>query len=130
MLTIEYNWVKVIFLAIIVGLIILALTNMGLIMKNIHNLFAKNSDEYGGATPEETLNLFITSLRDNDVTGASMYFTDNKREAWAKVLGEYNKQNILNIFASEIESSLKNGNYRDYIQFEKNTNGVWKIKEM
>lgn len=57
-------------------------------------------DTYGGATPEETLRLFVEALEKKDFELASKYFAVEKRED----------------FLSEIQDSEKGGFLNKYIQ--------------
>lgn len=102
------------------------------------------SDTFGGTTPEETLELFITALEVGDVELASKYF----------VLGEQGKQleNLKKIvesnFLIEMVSDLKREKYRNNISedqvtfsignddnfvaltilLNRNNNDLWKIE--
>ncbi|MBI2406318.1 MAG: hypothetical protein HYV25_01920, partial [Candidatus Harrisonbacteria bacterium] len=49
------------------------------------------NDTYGGATPEETLKLFVAALRAGDVEKASLYFVPDdrgSREKWRDALAK------------------------------------------
>ena len=43
-------------------------------------------DTYGGATPQETLTLFIEALKKGDTDLAAKYFVPDEQEKWAKKL--------------------------------------------
>ena len=63
------------------------------------------NDTYGGATPEETYDLFIQALKNEDTELASKYFVIEKQDDWLKTLGEYYKNNILPDFVDELEKT-------------------------
>ena len=105
-------------------------------------------DKYGGKTPEETFNLFITALKKEDVNLASKYFIFSKQEGWRKVLEEYKTQGLIRNFIDELENiqlEWQRGKTRDpniaefsissrnepssseTTTFERYPNGVWKI---
>lgn len=44
----------------------------------------KMADTFGGATPQETLQMFIEAVEAGDYTLASRYFVEEKREEWKK----------------------------------------------
>jgi len=59
-------------------------------------------DKYGGKTPEETYDMFISALQKGDTTLASKYFVLNKQESWKTTLEQYQKQDLLTKLISEI----------------------------
>ena len=65
------------------------------------------NDTYGGKTPEETYDLFISALRADDIELASKYFVVYKQDNWLETLQEYEKEGILAGFASELEETKK-----------------------
>ena len=69
------------------------------------------NDTYGGKTPEETLNLFVEALKNDDIELASRYFvlelSDVVNEDWKKVLENAKEEEKLN----NILSILSTGNY-------------------
>src|SRR3989344_273008 len=65
------------------------------------------TDTYGGATPEETYDLFINALKAGDVELASRYFVLYKQDDWQETLQEYEKEGILLSFAEELENTKK-----------------------
>lgn len=64
-------------------------------------------DTYGGKTPEETYDMFLTALRNGDTTLASKYFIIEKQDNWKKTLEEYNRNNLLASFTQELENTKK-----------------------
>ncbi|MBI2604408.1 MAG: hypothetical protein HYW56_02590, partial [Candidatus Harrisonbacteria bacterium] len=68
------------------------------------------NDTYGGATPEETLKLFVAALRAGDVEKASLYFMPDdrgSREKWVTYLSEVKAKNLLKTMADDIVSLAK-----------------------
>ena len=68
---------------------------------------AMTADTYGGATPQETLDLFVAALRAADVELASKYFMldDNlSRDKWVKTLNEIKNNNLLDEMADDFLS--------------------------
>lgn len=65
------------------------------------------TDTYGGATPEETYDLFIDALKSADVELASKYFVIEKQDSWLKTLQEYEKEGIIISFVEELENTKK-----------------------
>ena len=65
------------------------------------------NDTYGGATPEETYDLFIEALKNDDIELASKYFVVYKQDNWLKILQEYKKEGIILVFAEELENTKK-----------------------
>jgi len=69
---------------------------------------AMTEDIYGGKTPQETLNLFVTALKAGDVDLASKYFMldDNlSREKWLKTLTIFKERGVLDDMAKDIEGA-------------------------
>lgn len=111
------------------------------------------ADTYGGATPEETLKLFVAALKKEDVELASKYFMldDNgSREKWVQRLTELKEKKLLQQMATDIETKAKpdlknkisetdfkfvlyqdNGLVGAGIDMELNKqSGVWKIESL
>lgn len=102
-------------------------------------------DIYGGKTPKETLDLFISAVEKEDFTLASKYFILSKQKEWEERLrgGEREKLNnwIVLLKNAQDKGSLWEGNFQMEAK-EKNTNigliidftkypsGVWKIQEL
>ncbi len=104
-------------------------------------------DTYGGATPKETLELFITAVEKGDYDLASKYFILSKQEEWNKTLkkgGQENKlQELLKVTKEGVEEIktreplwLRMNKYnfstenRVLFDFAKYPNGNWKIAEL
>ncbi|MBI2064963.1 MAG: hypothetical protein HYT62_02845, partial [Candidatus Yanofskybacteria bacterium] len=71
---------------------------------------AMTEDSYGGKTPQETLDLFVVALKDEDVELASKYFMldDNlSREKWLKTLKIFKEQGVLDDMARDIEGKTQ-----------------------
>lgn len=62
------------------------------------------NDTYGGKTPEETFDLYLSALKKGDLELASKYFASNKRESRLKVLKNENTKTYI----QELESIDKN----------------------
>ena len=62
-------------------------------------------DPYGGATPEETLQLFIDALKKGDVELASKYFVVDKQEEWKNNLTEIKERGLLDAMVRDLEST-------------------------
>lgn len=130
------HWSVVLILAILAGLVIWLLVNLGPWLKNWqNNRTAKSSqeqleneyknDKYGGATPKETFNLFISALEKGDTNLASKYFIIEKQAAWTKTLTTYKNQSLLNNLITELKSlSLDQNMFKFY------PSGVWKINDL
>ncbi|MDP3901442.1 MAG: hypothetical protein Q8Q37_00490 [bacterium] len=66
---------------------------------------AMTADTYGGATPQETLDLFVEALRQEDVELASKYFLldeNTSREKWAAKLLSIKDKDLLSKMADDI----------------------------
>jgi len=105
------------------------------------------NDTYGGATPEETLALFIAALEKGDIELASMYFLPEDREKMVKrfeeeFLIDKNFDHIVQGLASL--KKTEGGNSKtvffvgtdsgsvvtSQVVLDKNPNGVWKISDI
>jgi len=64
-------------------------------------------DTYGGKTPEETYDMFITALKNNDAELSSKYFRVDRQKEWLKTLNEYKNKNLLVVFSKELEEKKK-----------------------
>jgi len=64
-------------------------------------------DTYGGKTPEETYDLFISALKNGDIELASKYFVIEKQGNWLKTLEEYEKNKSIVDFVKELEDTEK-----------------------
>ncbi len=97
------------------------------------NGLQENVDEQGGATPEETLNLFVTALRQEDVSLASSYFLPDQngsREKWVNYLQGVKGNGYMQLMADDIENraepagSSYDGNFAYEILNDNGTVGV------
>src|SRR3989344_7481494 len=130
------HWSVVLILAILAGLVIWLLVNLGPWLKSWQdNRTARSAqeqlekayknDRYGGATPEETFNLFIGALEKGDTELASRYFVIEKQAAWMKTLATYKNQTLLDNFITELKSFS-----RDQNMFKFYPSGIWKINDL
>ncbi len=106
-------------------------------------------DTYGGTTPEETLQLFVDALDNEDIELASKYFVLDRRENWAEGLKniqlEKRIDEIIKIIksAQASERDTGSGNQREFIVKNKNgevdyaiiltlnnQSNIWKIESM
>ena len=103
------------------------------------------SDKIGGATPEETYQLFVNALKEKNIDLASRYFVPEAQSQWLKTFTIYNQSGNLQNFIDELihnqsvwqkqSSDKKEAIYQiegnSLIIFEKNpVNGIWKIKDL
>mgnify|MGYP001617669705 CR=1 FL=1 len=103
-------------------------------------------DTYGGKTPKETLEMFITAVEKEDFDLASKYFVLSKQEEWRGGLINGKEKGNLDVFIknmkmAEDRGSLWEGNYQMevkniqeglsiVIDFIKYPQGIWKIQEI
>ena len=104
-------------------------------------------DTYGGATPEETFEMFLTALKAGDIDLASKYFIVDKQasrqEYFQAVVEAGNMEEMIEDLSGEMvyDGSLYENDERyaikikgeiifDSINFMKYPSGVWKIKEL
>lgn len=107
------------------------------------------SDTFGGSTPEETLELFISALKAEDIDLAAKYFVLDERKAWRDNLEKIENAGNLGAMVSDLN---KLGNKYPLIEGEssrfifealndsgelilqadigKGPNGVWKILDL
>lgn len=104
------------------------------------------NDTYGGATPEETLALFIAALEKGDIELASMYFLPEDREEMLKGLQNVESNGNLEAMTADLnrkkyrnEISENNVTYSVandqkeialVVSLSKNGNGIWKISDI
>lgn len=62
-------------------------------------------DTFGGKTPEETYDLFISALKKGDIELASKYFTIERQGSWLETLEKYDDNNYLESFVKELENT-------------------------
>ena len=114
---------------------------------------AREADTYGGKTPEETLQMFVEALRNEDIELAFKYFAlqdNNERDSmWLDALRDAKKdgelQEIADTFSlakPDLESRAyendykftvvdKNGQHWAYVDMEFNQySGIWKIESL
>lgn len=112
---------------------------------------AMQKDTVGGATPAETLAMFIVALRANDAKGAAQFFMldDNlSRAKWEAQLADLKSQGMLAKMADDIEKNAKatKSLTDDYVRYELLNNdgtvgvaigiqfnkfsGVWKLQSL
>lgn len=65
-------------------------------------------DSYGGKTPEETYDLFVDALKDEDIGLASKYFVIEKQDDWLKTLAQLLEKGLLTSYVKEIEQNRAN----------------------
>ena len=64
-------------------------------------------DTYGGSTPEETLELFLEALKEDNIELASKYFILDKQAEWKKYLEEVKKAGRTEEMISDLSRELK-----------------------
>ena len=103
-------------------------------------------DKYGGKTPEETFDLFITALKKEDINLASKYFVIPKQESWKKSFAELKKKSLFAEMLSEMEyarinskKTINNDEARFLYQFSNEYGAeiifnkvfeIWKISDL
>ena len=105
------------------------------------------NDTYGGATPEETLQLFIAALEAEDVELASKYFLPDEREKTIELFkNEFNVNNNFDYLISGLHKLRQTGEIKDnkaffiivgpdnivanQVVFTRNQNNIWKITDL
>lgn len=101
------------------------------------------ADTYGGKTPQETLDLFISAVEKGDYELASKYFVVERQEEWKDNLIEVKNLDFLIKDLIQIRDNLssvsqanfntiKNYNVSDpiFINFIKYPSTLWKIDEI
>lgn len=110
---------------------------------------AMEADDVGGATPDETLALFIAALRVEDADGAAQYFMlddELSREKWVVRLNDLKRRGSLQNMADDIAQNAVpgtptyEGDYKFFLRNEDGTigleidmelnpfSGVWKLQ--
>ncbi len=103
-------------------------------------------DTYGGNTPEETLQLFIDALKNNDINLASKYFVVDKQEEWKEKLEKIKNNGLLQNMTSDLSRDKEkqiisenrivfyiynnNNLLAVSINIVKNINNKWKIEDI
>lgn len=116
------------------------------LIKYFENIEAEyRNDTYGGATPEETLQLFIAALEAGDIDLASKYFLPGERKeiknyfqeikdenGWETVLNDAKNLKLTTKRDDEAFFTIANKNNVVQVQviLKKNQNNVWKITEL
>ena len=67
---------------------------------------AYREDQYGGNTPEETLQLFIDALKKGNTDLAAKYFIIDEQEEWKGKLKNLADQSKLNTVIEDIEKAI------------------------
>lgn len=128
------HWSIVLILAILAGLVIWGMVNLGPWLKNFQDWRTAKSvqektdkiyqdDKYAGSTAEEALRLFIETLERGDIELASRYFVADKQKQWSKTLKSYKEGGFLDNFIEELRSSSSH-------DFKLYPNGSWKINDL
>ena len=104
-------------------------------------------DTYGGATPEETFEMFLDALKKGDIDLASKYFIIEKQKEWKEFLMDVEKNGKSDSMLSDLnrkreyKGSLyennqqytiknENGELIVLLNFVKYPSGVWKLTEL
>ena len=64
---------------------------------------AYREDQYGGNTPEETLQLFIDALKKGNTDLAAKYFIIDEQEKWKVKLSDIQRRDVLNFMIDDLE---------------------------
>ena len=78
---------------------------------------AYREDQYGGNTPEETLQLFIDALKKGDTDLAAKYFIIDEQEKWKEKLKNLANQSKLNTVIEDIEKAVLEKDEEDIVVF-------------
>ncbi|MFC1751720.1 hypothetical protein ACFLY5_01075, partial [Patescibacteria group bacterium] len=73
----------------------------------------KNNDTVGGATPQETLDMFISAVEAGDYEMASKYFVLERQEEELESLNTSKKENIDNIMGMLKETDYSSGEFSE-----------------
>jgi len=102
-------------------------------------------DEYGGETAEETWQMFLDALKNEDVELASKYFAVDKQEQWLNDLNSIKNNAYLGEMLVDLTSDLEVVTNTDEkvvymvglgtkvaanVVFIKNANNKWKIRTL
>lgn len=96
------------------------------------------SDTYGGATPEETLQLFVDALKKRDIELASRYFVFEEQASARAELQKSKDNDLLGQVVIKLagltlqkkddnSASLMSDGETTVIQLKRSANGKWKI---
>lgn len=101
-----------------------------------------SKDIYGGKTPEETFEMFLTALKKEDIDLASKYFVFEKRQEQkeyfekVKILGKWGilLQNLslpfdkkVSLYDGHMQYESQNEGRIFLIEFIRYSNGIWKL---
>src|SRR3989338_528648 len=64
---------------------------------------AYREDQYGGNTPQETLQLFIDALKKGNTDLAAKYFIIDEQEKWKVKLSDIQRRDVLNFMIDDLE---------------------------
>ncbi len=98
-------------------------------------------------TPEETLQKFIEAMKKGDIDTAVNQFVEKDRVGWKQFLIEVKKKKMVNLMINDLQTARQgltgdsvrtfnyigtNGNKKvgSQVDFEKDTSGDWKIKNL
>lgn len=101
-------------------------------------------DSYGGATPEETLFLFIAALKNDDTDLAAKYFIVDAQEQWHNDLLEIKERGLLEAMVRDLENRqveqvedttaryflIGNDGLSSPLVLIKSPDGIWKIRTL
>ncbi|PIR70070.1 MAG: hypothetical protein COU46_03470 [Candidatus Niyogibacteria bacterium CG10_big_fil_rev_8_21_14_0_10_42_19] len=103
-------------------------------------------DTYGGETPEETLELFITALEEGNVELASKYFVVDDQREWFEKLNIIKQNDELKSMIKDIKTAKRGENINDnssifsivnykneiitVMNIIRIQNGLWKIEDL
>lgn len=102
----------------------------------------KAADTYGGATPQETLRMYIEAVERGDYELASKYFVLGKQNFWLNELENISRADKLNEFLDPIKLvNFSSGEYSNDqesfsiyepvgVDFVRYPSGVWKLEEI
>ena len=118
-------------------------TSLGLENSKLQNNGTDEFSDFGGKTPQETINLFIAALEKNDLILAVKYFIPENRGTESEDLTKLYEIRLLNDLIRDLKSvksgkELNNSRYHFEVFDEagqivaeleliKNQNGFWKI---
>lgn len=103
-------------------------------------------DTYGGQTPEETLELFISALEAGDLELAAKYFVIDEQEKWMQNLEKLEEENQIAAMLKDLKSAERGNDITEdsarfiitnqnnevitILNIAKGPNGIWKIVDL
>ncbi|TSC91551.1 MAG: hypothetical protein CEN90_349 [Parcubacteria group bacterium Licking1014_17] len=109
------NWIITIIFGVVALSAILGMLNFSGILKKIQGdktagengsePIIASGDIIGGATPEETYDLFMDALKSKDFKLASRYFVTSKQESWEKTFIASEDKGITDKLIAEFEKA-------------------------